>query len=93
MKDTHEKIEKIYHQMMMQRSGQERLKMGLSMFDTAKKIIYSTIKDKSRWREEMFLRLYGNDFDEKSKNKILAHIKQYQEKNSLQDDSPAAAIS
>ena len=81
MKDTNERIEKIYHQMMMQRSGEERVKMCLSMLGFAKEIIKSTIEDKAHWREELFLRLYGNDFDEKIKEKVIAAIRNYSTHN------------
>ncbi len=77
MKDTDEKTGEIYHQMMMQRSGEERMKMCLSMLGFAKEIIKSTIEDKAHWREELFLRLYSNDFDQKTKEKILAAIRNY----------------
>lgn len=77
MKDTNEKVEKIYRQMMMQRSGEERVQMCFSMLSFAKEIAKSTIKDKTHWREELFLRFYGNDFDEKTKAKILTAITEY----------------
>ena len=81
MKDTSEKIEKVYHRMMMQRSGEERVQMCFSMLGFAKEIIKSTIEDKTHWREELFLRLYGNDFDERAKEKILAAIRNYSMQN------------
>lgn len=86
MKDTHEKIEKIYHQMMMRRSGEERLMMCFSMLETAKEIIKSNLEDKTHWREQVFLRLYGNDFDDNTKKKILAAIRKFQENNKTPEE-------
>ena len=71
MKDTSEKMEILHRKMIMARSGEERIAMCLSMFGMTKEIIKSTIKNKNHWREELFLRLYSNDFDDKTKSKIL----------------------
>ena len=75
MKDTSEKMEAMHRRMIMARSGEERIEMCLSMLGMAKEIIKSTIKNKNHWREELFLRLYGNDFDEKTKTKILQSLR------------------
>lgn len=72
MTDTDTKIEVIMRDMLMRKSGVDRLKMGASMFDMAKKIILASLGSKSK--EEMFLRFYGNDFDENRKARILKHL-------------------
>ena len=61
MIDTHESITIRFHQMMMRRSAIERLKMGCSMFETAKHIVRSSILAQNpqisprQMREEIFL--------------------------------------
>jgi hypothetical protein len=65
---------------MMERSPEERLKMGASMFNTAKKIVLLGIKQK--WpnasedvvRCQLFLRFYANDFNETQRNKIVSWL-------------------
>ena len=81
MRDTSKKIEEIYHRMMMERTPEERVKMCFSMLGSAKEIVKSTIKDKTNWRAELFLRLYSNDFDRKTQEEIIKAIKNYSEQN------------
>ena len=73
MKDTSEKMEKIYNEMIMKKNPEERVKMCFSMLNTARRIVLSTIKDKKKWRREMFMRFYGDEFNPTQKEKIL-HI-------------------
>jgi hypothetical protein len=77
MKDTSEAMERIYNEMIMKKTPEERFRMGLSMLNTARRIVFSTIKDKERWREEMFLRFYGDEFTDEQKEKILNSLKIY----------------
>jgi hypothetical protein len=79
MKDTNEKIEDLHYRLIMRRSAEERLNMCSSMFETAKEIIKTTLKDRTHWREELFLRIYGDDFHETIKEKILEAIRRYSE--------------
>jgi hypothetical protein len=77
MTDTSETIQNIYRAMIMSKSGEERLKMGCSMYDTAKAIAISSIKNynptisEKELLKEVFLRFYGFDFAEEEKKKIL----------------------
>lgn len=71
MKDTSEKMENIYNDMMMKKTTEERVKMCFSMLNTARRIVLSTIKDKKHWRKEMFLRFYGDEFTPRQKEKII----------------------
>ena len=73
--DTNVEIDEIYFKMLMDKTPEERLKMGLSMFDSAKKIVLSSIKNDENYRKELFLRFYADDFDEITKNKVLLSIK------------------
>ena len=43
MKDTDQSTEKKFFEMMMEKSGEERIKMGLEMFELAKKSIIASI--------------------------------------------------
>ncbi len=83
MKDTSPHIEQKFREMLMARSSEERMMMGFSMFDTAKKIVISSIKNEDpdisleKLREKIFLRFYGSDFSEFEKEKILAYLKKH----------------
>ncbi len=71
MKDTNEKMEQIYNKLLMKKTPEERFKMCFSMLNTARRIVLSTIKDKIKWRGEMFLRFYGDEFTPAQREKIL----------------------
>jgi len=81
MLDTHESIQKRFFQMMMSKSPVDRLRMGCSMFDSAKQIVRSSILERNpdgsplEIRKEMFLRFYGQDFQPDQKIKILDAFK------------------
>ncbi len=77
MKDTSEKMEKIYNEMMMKKSYEDRVKMCFSMLNAARRIVLSTIKDKKNWRKEMFLRFYGDEFPPSQKEKIINALEKY----------------
>lgn len=47
MNDTSKEMEKRYYDMLMERSGKERLAMGCSMYDAAKQIVKSSILNES----------------------------------------------
>jgi hypothetical protein len=77
MKDTSEKMEKIYNEMIMKKTPEERVKMCFSMLNTARRIVLSTIKDKKNWRKEMFLRFYGDEFSNPQKEKIIHALENF----------------
>jgi hypothetical protein len=83
VKDTHPHIEKLYRDMIMSRSGVERLKMGCSMHTTAKKIVRASILEtapqatEEAMRHELFLRFYANDFDPDTRKKILQALETF----------------
>jgi hypothetical protein len=80
MNDTQPKMAKLYHQLLMAKTGEERLLMGCSMFDFAKLIVLSSIKNEnpgispSEIRQELFKRFYQNDFTASQTQKILAML-------------------
>jgi hypothetical protein len=80
MKDTPPEIEALYRDMLMQRSGEERLKMGCAMRETARALVEASIREQDpratpeAVRKGLFLRFYGHEFNAESRGKILAAI-------------------
>lgn len=80
MKDTTPEIDARYGDMLMQRSGEERLKMGCAMRETARAFVEASIREQDPQatpeavRKGLFLRFYGHEFDAESRAKILAAI-------------------
>ena len=80
MNDTAPEIEALFNQMMMKKSGQERMMMGFSMFDMARMQVVAGIRankpdaSSQEIRREIFLRFYGQDFSPEEQEKILKRI-------------------
>lgn len=80
MNDTSPEIDKLFRKMMMEKSGEERLKMGLSMFDFARRQIIASIKMKNpranelEIRKEIFLRFYGHEFSREEQEKTMNRL-------------------
>jgi hypothetical protein len=72
--DTSPEIDDLYYSLMMKKTPQERLKDALSMFDMAQKIVLASLNVNDNPRKELFLRFYENDFDSKTKDKILKYL-------------------
>jgi hypothetical protein len=80
MLDTHPDIAIRFRELIMRKSGEQRLLMGCSMYDTAKKIVRSAIynsqpeiKD-AEIKREIFLRFYGQEFSEADREKLLSAL-------------------
>lgn len=77
MSDTSVEVEARFRKLMLARSPAERLAMAYDMFATAKALVRAGIvkevglKRPIQMREHLFLRLYGKDFPETEKAKIL----------------------
>ena len=77
MKDTDILVESRFLEMMMERSGQERMKMGFSMFDMARRQVIASIKERNPnagendIKKEIFLRFYAQEFSPKEQEKIM----------------------
>ena len=77
MNDTSPKAADDYERIIMACSPEERLRMGCSMFDTAKELVKMAVLDQNRnadskeIKRKIFLRFYGQEFDEAQKRKIL----------------------
>ncbi len=77
MNDTSPWAKKIQDELFAKLSGEERLLMGLEMFETARKIVLSSFPPnltEDEIRKRLFLRFYENDFTEEEKKRILANL-------------------
>lgn len=77
MNDTSSEIECIITDRMKRLSGEERLRIGASMFDTAKRLVIASFargEAAANTRVRLFLRFYGGDFDSVSREKIITYI-------------------
>ena len=80
MKDTSAAMETRYRDMLMRRSGSERLKMGCSMLATARALARASVQARdpsvspSSLRRELFLHFYRGDFGPNDQLKILTHL-------------------
>lgn len=74
MTDTNAKIQVRLAAMMRKKTGIERLKMGFSMFDMAKKLVVASIFASGEGKDiyrQLLLRFYRTDLDSKTISKIL----------------------
>ena len=68
--------------MLLQRSGEERLKTGCSMYATARALVEASIRELDphvsprSLRKAVFLRFYGHEFEPVLREKILMAIEQ-----------------
>jgi len=80
MDDTSPEMKKKYREMLMEKSPQERMRMGMEMTEMARTIVISSIKEAfpditpSELKQKLFLRFYRRDFSEEQKERILAYL-------------------
>lgn len=80
MNDTHPDVAIRFQNLMMCKSGEKRLLMGCSMFDAAKQIMLSAIRNQqpgitdAEIRREILLRFYGSEFSQADKKKLLSTL-------------------
>lgn len=80
MIDTDSKLELKTKALMKEKSPEDRLIMGCSMFTFSKIIVQSSIIQKDRsilpcdLKRKLFLRFYGNDMDENTREKIANYF-------------------
>jgi hypothetical protein len=78
MNDTPAEVEQRYRRLLLQRSGEERLKMGCSMHATARALVRASTLARDpgassvTLRRVLFLRFYGHEFDARTRDRILA---------------------
>jgi len=81
MNDTDPEVERKFVAMLLERSGEERLKMGCSMHATAQALVRASVLEKDplaspvTLRRALFLRFYGHEFDAEEREKILLALK------------------
>lgn len=79
MNDTSQEIQDLLRTLLMQRSGEERLKMGCELFSTSRAFIRSSLEDKGLNETELsvqiFLRTYRYDFTPETLEKIVNWIR------------------
>jgi hypothetical protein len=87
MRDTSPEMERKYRELLLQRSGAERLKMGCSMFATARALALAAAREEgpsassARLRQQLFLRLYGADFGTEERGRIAMRFLQSEEES------------
>jgi hypothetical protein len=66
-------MQRKFQEMLLERSGEERLKMGCSMHAAARALVKASIseKDPIAVNRVLFLRFYGGEFEPKERKKIL----------------------
>ncbi len=80
MKDTNPEIEEKFFNLIMTKSGAERLKMGFEMYEMSRKIVIASILQdnpeisKKELRVSLFKRFYGNDLSTEIKQKYIERI-------------------
>ncbi len=80
MTDTARSIQDRYRNMLMQRSGVDRLRMGCEMFDAARVLMRASLGDPREARTpelnaRLFLRTYAGDFTAEQVARIVAHLR------------------
>jgi hypothetical protein len=75
--DTPPEVERRFQEMLLQRSGEDRMKMGCSAHQFAKMVVRASVlaanpsATSATVRQAVFLRFYGRDFDPAAQAKIL----------------------
>ncbi len=78
--DTSPGVARMYRQMLLRRSGVERVRMGASMFATARALALASIRatepsvSAAALRRALFVRFYGGDFCPEERERIVAWL-------------------
>lgn len=62
MNDTPAEVEEMFREMMMRRSGEERVIMGALMFDAAREMVIASLPPNlppEEFKSQLFERIYG----------------------------------
>ena len=76
MNDTSAKVQRRFEDLLMKKTPEERLKMGCSMFTTAREIAKSSIRAQfphlspAQMKQKIFLRFYADDFSDAQSQRI-----------------------
>ena len=80
MNDTPPDVARRYRELLLRRSGEERLKMGCSMHAAARALVIASVVENepeaspAARRRALFLRFYGHEFDAAARERILAWL-------------------
>jgi hypothetical protein len=80
VKDTPAAVERKFRQMLLKRSGAERLKMGCSMHATARALAKAALLQKhpdagpAELKRLLFLHFYGAEFEPEQRKRIAAAL-------------------
>ncbi len=77
MNDTDPDIEQMLFERYMKMTGEERVMIAASMYDTAREIVLSSLPPNLTEKEkrvQLFLRFYGHEFSAEEKEKIINHL-------------------
>jgi hypothetical protein len=80
VKDTRLEIEQKYRELLLARSGEERLRIGCSMHATAQALVRASVLARDplasppELRSALFLRFYGQEFGVADRERIMARL-------------------
>ena len=80
MRDTPPAVERKYREMLLRRSGAERLKMGCSMFTTARALAVAALLETEpaaspvTFRRALFRQFYGAEFSPEECERIANRL-------------------
>jgi hypothetical protein len=79
MNDTHPDMEEKMHELFRQMPPGERLERGCAMFDFTVELIETSLQQDGpleplELKKQVFKRLYADDFDDETMEKIMAHF-------------------
>ncbi len=83
MKDTHPVIEERFFKMLMEKSGEERLKMGFEMDEAARRLAAASLLNENREASELdiriavFNRFYEIDLSPEIRQKIIKKMQEW----------------
>lgn len=78
MNDTTPQIQDLYRNLLMARSNEERFQMGISMCQTARTIVWSSLPEElnsTERRVQFFLRYYGDELPADRCDEIVAEMR------------------
>ena len=73
MNDTSPEIQKLYHNLLMQKSNEERFLMGISLCHTVRQIVLSSFSERDCVKEkrvELLHRYYSHDLSKEEQKNI-----------------------
>ncbi|MBV6421036.1 MAG: hypothetical protein DAHOPDDO_02305 [Ignavibacteriaceae bacterium] len=77
MNDTSPRIEEMINQIYLKKTGEEKILIALKMFETARDIVISSLPNDlsdKELKKELFLRFYGDEFDDVIQEKIYRRL-------------------